>query len=80
MTTENNQNTEKDNEEIRLLLQCVVSNLESFKNRQWHVFVKRLRYHYVVAGENTEEEYEGWSFKYINDLRPGQDVDRANPF
>lgn len=29
----------KENEEIHLLLQCVTANLESFKNRQWHVFV-----------------------------------------
>ncbi len=42
--------------------------------------VKRLRYRCVVAGENTEEEYERWSFKYINDLRPGQDVDRASAY
>ncbi|MEK7313354.1 MAG: hypothetical protein AAB065_02665 [Deltaproteobacteria bacterium] len=33
------ENEEKENEEIRLLLQCVTANLESFKNRQWHVFV-----------------------------------------
>lgn len=39
MTTENNKCSGNDYEEIRLLYQNATANIESLKNRQWHVFV-----------------------------------------
>ncbi|HZX35360.1 MAG TPA: DUF3800 domain-containing protein [Thermodesulfobacteriota bacterium] len=42
--------------------------------------VKRLRYRCLVTEENSEKEYERWSFKYIDDLRPRQDLDKLITF
>lgn len=35
--------------------------------------VKRLRYRYRTSDKKNNEEYEGWSFTYIPDLRPRED-------
>jgi hypothetical protein len=42
--------------------------------------VKRLRYRYMAPGKSNDEEYERWSFKYIDDLRPRQELDRFNAY